>query len=398
MEGSESDPRKDGRRALFCWGANSYGQLGLGRRSEQEQQPVEASLPAGADLEGCPLVLGGGGHSVLVSGNRRAMWSCGWNSRGQLGTGDRVDSPEFVPVPLPFSSDPSFAVAAVSCGWDFSAFVTGCGRAFACGSNAFGQIGLGEECKGVDGFIPVPGLSEGATTVACGLRHTVFLSSGGRAFGCGSNRRGQLGDGGRNNWATVRPLSGLPASGLAAVSAGQHFTLILAGDGGVFSFGDDKFGQLIGGKSDEEAAATANSAVRKLEAAAVASPIREISCGWTHVTARLGGGDVLCWGRGDYGQLGRPDSGRIGSRGEAGAVPLLKASAVSSGSEHVLALRIPDGQLVSWGWNEHGSCGDGSASNVLDPTRVRLPAAVAAVESFCAASGHNLAIVMLNRC
>ena len=48
--------------SLFAWGANSYGQLGIGRKSEQSETPTELPDPP-PDVEACA----GGGHS-LASG------------------------------------------------------------------------------------------------------------------------------------------------------------------------------------------------------------------------------------------------------------------------------------------------------------------------------------------
>lgn len=48
----------------------------------------------------------------------------------------------------------------------------------------------------------------------------------------------------------------------------------------------------------------------------------------------------------------------------------------SCGSEHNLAIQrySRDGRssLHSWGWNEHGNCGNGSTENILMPTKVAL--------------------------
>lgn len=38
----------------------------------------------------------------------------------------------------------------------------------------------------------------------------------------------------------------------------------------------------------------------------------------------------------------------------------------------VIFLKIETGNILSWGWNEHGNCGTGSQENVLKPSEVRM--------------------------
>ena len=115
--------------AVWAWGANSYGQLGLGHASEQEPQPrVVAGVAAPA------LVAGGGGHTLLVDG-AGAVHGCGWNSAGQLGLGHTRAVTSFTRLPL------DTGVRHVAAGWDFSVLVTERGEVFTCGSNTFGQLG-----------------------------------------------------------------------------------------------------------------------------------------------------------------------------------------------------------------------------------------------------------------
>lgn len=37
-----------------------------------------------------------------------------------------------------------------------------------------------------------------------------------------------------------------------------------------------------------------------------------------------------------------------------------------------LFIRIEDGSIVSWGWNEHGNCGNGSVEDVKYPNFVKI--------------------------
>ena len=69
-------------------------------------------------------------------------------------------------------------------------------------------------------------------------------------------------------------------------------------------------------------------------------------------------------------------------------------SKFSSGYEHVLAV-TGSGQMMSWGWNEHGNLGNGSTQNSLLPDLIDVLGK--AVVDCCAGSGHSFAIVAVNQ-
>lgn len=69
---------------FFTWGQNSYGQLGLGKEC-----PSQASPQRVKSLDGIPLaqVAAGGAHSFALSLSG-AVFGWGKNSSGQLGLSD----------------------------------------------------------------------------------------------------------------------------------------------------------------------------------------------------------------------------------------------------------------------------------------------------------------------
>ena len=114
---------------LWSWGANSYGQLGLGTVSEQEETP----RPVTTGVE-CHQIVGGGGHTVMIDSGG-GLHVTGWNNVGQLGLGHTDQVLEFTPLEL------SETVTQVSCGWDFTLVLTESGQVYSCGNNSFGQLG-----------------------------------------------------------------------------------------------------------------------------------------------------------------------------------------------------------------------------------------------------------------
>jgi secretion-regulating guanine nucleotide exchange factor len=136
---------------LYSWGANSYGQLGLGHKSDEEVAPKEVNL-ADSDLlaDNIVAIAGGGGHTLILDKNGY-VYGCGWNSKGQLGTSD--DTLKFTQIEIL----KGFRIVQISCGWDFSAAVSDCGKQFVWGNNSYTQLGLSKSitCTGIPSRLQV---------------------------------------------------------------------------------------------------------------------------------------------------------------------------------------------------------------------------------------------------
>ncbi|MBO3751826.1 PASTA domain-containing protein [Streptosporangiaceae bacterium NEAU-GS5] len=121
--------RSDG--ALFGWGDNRVGQLGIGTTSDAEPSP-QASGPAHVHFT---QVAVGGSH-VLAIATDSTVWSWGDNGAGAVGDGTTF-SPRATPVHLGLSG-----ITHVSAGLSGSVAVGG-GKLWYWGDNAFGAAGNG---------------------------------------------------------------------------------------------------------------------------------------------------------------------------------------------------------------------------------------------------------------
>ncbi|XP_066276079.1 secretion-regulating guanine nucleotide exchange factor-like [Branchiostoma lanceolatum] len=412
-------------QVIFSWGANSYGQLGVGHRddrhSPQQLEGVNFRVKA---------VTGGGGHTVLISAEGR-LFVCGWNQKGQLGLGHREDVSVLTQVTA--LTEP---VDTVACGWDFTLAVTEGGHLFSWGSNAFGQLGVPEVKGHSSTSTPVQSL-QGVRIVgvAAGLRHAVALDDTGSVWTWGAGKRGQLGrlEGDRCSTVSKQPgrvqLDAGPS--VVAVIAGSYHSVALTASGDLYVWGRNDKGQLTNINSckhegqvtsspastnhvqdsikykstDKEQSSSSSVLANQLQSDTpqktvldatlkpvphktsdtrsvdvVESPVRldstlfdgkkvvQIESGWTHLVAITEDRRVWTWGRADYGQLGR--------FGDRTALPhsypqpaelssLYGVKQLQCGSEHNIA--VVDDQVVCWGWNEHGMCGDGGEEDVLVP-------------------------------
>lgn len=131
-----------------------------------------------------------------------AVFGWGKNTFGQLGIGN--EDPRHYPTQL--KTLRSIGVRKVSAGEDFSVFLTLDGGVFSCGAGNFGQLGHGNRNNVSLPRMVVEMMGTQVTQVTCGNRHTLtYVPSRGRVYSFGLNSCGQLGTRSTNN-ATVPML------------------------------------------------------------------------------------------------------------------------------------------------------------------------------------------------
>ncbi|KAM9658020.1 secretion-regulating guanine nucleotide exchange factor [Trichechus inunguis] len=387
--------------ALFAWGANSYGQLGLGHKEDVllPQQLNDFCEP------GCVRrITGGGGHSAVVT-DGGGLFVCGLNKDGQLGLGHTEDVLYFTPC----TSLLGCPIQQVACGWDFTIILTEGGQVLSCGSNSFGQLGVphGPRRCVVPQVIEL--LREKVVCIAAGLRHALAATASGIVFQWGT---GLASSGRRLCPGQTLPLfltakepsrvTGLENSKVRCVLAGSDHSASLTDAGELYVWGSNKHGQLA-------TQAVFLPVPQKIEVRCFQNEkVTAIWSGWTHLVAQTETGKVFTWGRADYGQLGRKLEAQEGWKQEEqdsslpcltpqNSVPssllcLTGATEVSCGSEHNLA--VIGGSCYSWGWNEHGMCGDGTEANIWAPMPVQALRSSLGLHVGCGA-GHSLALCQL---
>ncbi len=117
---------------VYAWGDNSFGQLGDGTTQGPRTTPVLVS-----GVEGAVRIACGSGHSVaLLTDGTLQAWGRAVN--GELGNGDRLDSP--VPVKVSFLG----AITRLSAGTAHTLVGRADGALWAWGSDAQGQLGDGQ--------------------------------------------------------------------------------------------------------------------------------------------------------------------------------------------------------------------------------------------------------------
>ncbi|XP_043294181.1 probable E3 ubiquitin-protein ligase HERC3 isoform X1 [Cervus elaphus] len=218
---------------FFTWGRNSHGQLGLGK-----EFPSQASPQRVRSLEGIPLaqVAAGGAHSFALSLSG-AVFGWGMNNAGQLGLSDEKDRESPCHVKLLRTQK----VVYISCGEEHTAVLTKSGGVFTFGAGSCGQLGHDSMNDEVNPRRVLELMGSEVTQIACGRQHTLaFVPSSGLiyAFGCGA--RGQLGTGHTCNVKCPSPVKGYWAAHSGQLSArADRFKYHIVKQ--IFSGGDQTF-------------------------------------------------------------------------------------------------------------------------------------------------------------
>jgi alpha-tubulin suppressor-like RCC1 family protein len=326
--------RGDG--ALFCWGSNGSGQLGLDGFDRERGVPARVQSP----LEFGAVAAGQGHTCALTTDGEAYCW--GEGSRGALGTGD--EDSEYAPARV--ATDLRFS--AIDVGSRRACALTADGEAWCWGSNDDGALGDGSQ----DEFASTPSRVEASvrfTSVTVGFRHTCGLDSDGGAWCWGTNQVGQLGAP-TSETCEDAPCSRTPVAvagdrRFKALSAGGGSTCGVEKSGDALCWGVGTGGVLGNGSHEHRSAPVPISGGLSLES---------VGAGVGQVCGTTADGAAWCWGRAHLGD---------GSRNES-AVPVSvtlsePVDAVSVASDHTCGLTRA-GAVWCWGSNRFGQLGDGS--------------------------------------
>ena len=164
----------------------------------------------------------------------------------------------------------------------------------------------------------------------------------------------------------VVPVTGIGDA--TAISAGQYHTCARRTSGEVWCWGRSEYGQLGNGLYGWSTGVPVTSSTPVgVSGLADATAIGGATA--MHTCATRSNGAVACWGMNDMGQLG--DRTIIDSATPVTAGDITSPVSVVTGSEHTCALRA-DRSVVCWGWNGRGQLGNGTADS-LTPVTVALP-------------------------
>lgn len=322
---------------LYCWGANPFGELGLGDRERRTT----------------PTRVGDKTHWTVISldysmtcGIESGMLYCwGANTAGRLGTGDTTT--ELFTVPTPIGTLTQWTSVSVGdghiCGIES-------GKLYCWGYNGSGQLGTGNTT-----YITVPTrigtLTQWESVYAqgyqtCGTENNTL-------YCWGDNRHGHLGMPTPQQILEPTPVpSSTPWSG---VSLGSAHTCFL-NDETLHCFGDNEQGQCgVSAPGDT----TVQGGHRW----------RHFAAGMFH-TCGATENKLYCWGEGE--------NGRLGNGSDAVQSAPVAIDSVDRQWDHIALGRyhscaLAQGSLYCWGSNGQGELGVGHRLDVHVPTHVVIP-------------------------
>jgi alpha-tubulin suppressor-like RCC1 family protein len=271
----------------FCWGDNTFGEMGIGIAGGGGAAPTQV---AGALI--FTNIAAGSQHVCgIATGARPFCW--GDDDFGQLGDTGIVNSTSPIPVD---SAGVQMALAGVTTGFAHTCAIKSGGAAYCWGNNEAGQLGIGS----TDGNAhSTPNQVSGGLAFASltgGTTHTCGLTSGGVAYCWGDNTTGEIGNGTAGG---VQPAPVAVGGGLTftELSAGNGFTCGVSG-GAAYCWGSNSDGQIgqganvLGGNVTSPAKVTG------------ALTFTYVSAGRRHACGIVAGGVAACWGSNLFGALG----------------------------------------------------------------------------------------------
>ena len=335
--------------ALWVWGDNSFGQLGINDTTTRST-PV-TTLLGGTNWKSIDC----GYYHTIALKTDGTLWSWGRNTNGQLGvnnTGNR-----FTPVTTLLGGTNWKSIA---CGSYHTLALKTDGTLWSWGRNINGQLGVNNT---TDRLTPVTTLLGGTNwkSVAGGDSHTVALKTDGTLWNWGSNSYGQLGI--NNSITRSTPVTTLlGGTNWKSIDCGYFHTVALKTDGTLWSWGANNFGQL--GVNDTTNRSTPVTTLLG------GTNWKSIASGGRYTVALKTDGTLWTWGRNDFGALGINDT----TNRSTPVTTLLGGTnwkSIASGGRYTVALKT-DGTLWTWGRNDFGALGINDTTNRSTPVTTLL--------------------------
>ena len=230
-----------------------------------------------------------------------------------------------------------------------------------------------------------PGFQSGSifteTTMSVGNDHLCAILDDSSLQCWGSNEFGQLGDGTTTDRLTMTDVSLDAARTATSISSGKDHTCSILDNGELQCWGRNNYGQLGDG--------TNSHSISPVGAILSGVPV-QISSGDWHTCAIMDDASLQCWGRNADGQLG--DGTNIDSSTPVSVAIGENVLAVSTGGSHTCAI-TESWALKCWGSNDNGQLGIGSTDSSSSPTTVTLGGNAVAIS---AGSSHTCSLLQGN--
>eukprot|EP00928_Gymnodinium_smaydae_P040332 TRINITY_DN27361_c0_g2_i1.p1 TRINITY_DN27361_c0_g2~~TRINITY_DN27361_c0_g2_i1.p1 ORF type:complete len:956 (-),score=85.66 TRINITY_DN27361_c0_g2_i1:149-3016(-) len=303
-----------------------------------------------------------------------ACYSFGWGKNGQLG----VECPINSPTPMHIDTFTDREIRGVAAGSRCAAAVTTAGQVYTWGKGAEGQLGYA-----VTEGVLVPRMVDElanvhVTEVSCRGSHMAALDDSGKVWTWGDNKEGQLGHpASPTSVSFEKPtiVKALQQHVVVNVCCGREFSAAVTSDGRLYTWGNGSDGQL--GHTLGSGGPTMTSTPRVVKAL---QRVSTVSCGSRHILALANNGrDLFSWGWNAYGQVGSGDTKTVRKPLLLDIAPYTRVKRIACGYRHSAIVAVvsdnkgaSEGETtaLTWGWGSHGQLGHGNIHDVSKPTPV----------------------------
>jgi uncharacterized repeat protein (TIGR02543 family) len=235
---------------VFTWGNNTYGQLGDGTKSiSYKPIDITSGFSLSTDETITKLISGINSQFAYTSQSRIFAW--GLNYANSLGTGTMTDHSTPTDVSTTWSLQAGEKVVSITSAFGSTYVVTSLNRLLTWGINDSGQLG-----NGTTGYLSVPTdimskitWQSGETVQNVFSRGftTFIITSNGRVFACGNNAYYQLGDGTSTPKSTPIEITSRFAlqegETVVQIDSMMMHTIAVTSLGRIFAWGSNQIGQ-----------------------------------------------------------------------------------------------------------------------------------------------------------
>uniref|UniRef100_A0A3B3VWH3 Regulator of chromosome condensation 2 n=1 Tax=Poecilia latipinna TaxID=48699 RepID=A0A3B3VWH3_9TELE len=218
--------------------------------------------------------------------------------------------------------------------------------------------------------------------------HSLLMTTEGKLWSWGRNDKGQLGHGDTKRLEAPKLIEGLADQVIVSAACGRNHTMALTEDGTVYSFGENKLGQLGQGSQTDAVLSPAPISYN-------GQPLVKVACGAEFSMVVDCKGNLYSFGCPEYGQLGHNSDGKFIARaqriefdceliprrvaifiekskdGQIMPVPNVVVRDVACGANHTLVLDSQK-RVFSWGFGGYGRLGHTEQKDEMVPRLVKL--------------------------